>query len=398
MNINYRIIETNSWRLKVPDFVNSKSPVVVIPTIHPRGDQRVTRCAQVALNNGYRVHFIWEGEGEGFVNESITEELVSPSASFAKRIARLPIIYIKSIKSDQKYWHIHDYYMLPFAYLGNFLKGVRVIYDVHEYYPEYYSSKVPLWLHKISSAVIKNFQLSVSKKIGGVNVVAESMSLEFESMGIPTAVSPNYPITDQFIQKTNVSNSPPRNVIHTGSLSESYGMEIILRVAERLHELGSDIRIDVVRRFPNKATETKFNNLLDNSTAKTNLRIIEPVSAHEIASLLTQYRVGLSMICDSGQNDLAVPTKLYEYVMADLHIIGTNKTAQRKFLEDWGCFELFEETEAARMAESINAICHLPFEETQRKNGKIAMKELSWDQGPSNSLGALMLRVFKKSN
>lgn len=390
MSLDYREVVTERWRLRVPTALGPDSPLVCVPTIHPRGDQRILRCTQVLLDAGFRVEIIWEGEGTASTDVAVYERLIPKSRSFAERISKLGRLTLMAFRSGARNWHIHDFYMLPSALLAR-MRGIRTIYDVHEYYPEYYSSKFPSPFRRITARAISTFEVHVARKIGGANVVAELMSAPFRDGAVPLAVSPNYPSRTPVSYYKDKSRS---GAIHIGTLSSTYGMVQLIDVAEHLNKLDPTLTVDLVKKFPNKATEDRFHELLETSDASESVRLLPPVRPSEVPSLLSRYVVGLSTILDAGQNDIAIPTKLYEYVLGGLTTVGTKRTAQERFLEEWGRADLFSDDDALGMALAIVA-AHAPaaIEEAAAK-ALLAEEYLQWEQGPANSLQRLVYSVF----
>lgn len=390
MSLVYREVETERWRLQVPRALSPDSPLVCVPTIHPRGDQRILRCTQVLLDAGFRVEIIWEGNGTPSTDLGVYEHIIPKSNSFAERISKLGRLTLMAFRSSARNWHIHDFYMLPSALLAR-MRGIRTIYDVHEYYPEYYSSKLPAPLRPIVAGAISRFQVSVARKVGGANVVAERMSVPFRDRGVPLAISPNYPSHTSTPDATNESRS---GAIHIGTLSPTYGMVQLIDVAVHLHRLDPTLTIDLVKRFPNKATEERFYKLLESANILGSIRLLEPVRPSEVPALLNRYVVGLSTILDAGQNEIAIPTKLYEYVNAGLTTVGTRRPAQEQFLAEWGRSELLSDEDSLGMAVAIVA-AHTPvaMEEASAK-AVLAKQHLHWEKGPANSLKLLVRSVF----
>ncbi|GAA4776850.1 hypothetical protein [Citricoccus nitrophenolicus] len=390
MSSAIRTVSTAKWALHVPKSTAEDAPLICIPTIHPRGDQRILRCTQVLLDAGFRVKFIWEGLGKPSADAVVSEELIAPSHSLRQRLIKLSGLTSKALHTNANNWHIHDFYMLPSALLAS-ARGVRTIYDVHEYYPEYYASKLPMAVRPAVRGAIAGFQSSVARIIGGVNVVSAAMTPEFDRKGIPTAITPNYPYRMLASKRDAASRS---GAIHIGTLSETYGMEQLISIGEHLADQGSDISLDLIKKFPNKSTEQAFFARLNSSRASSVIRLIDPVRPTEIPSLLDGYAVGLSTILNAGQNDIAVPTKLYEYVLAGVTVIGTRRSAQQSFMENWGQAFLFEDEDTRGMAK---AIIDAHRETTKARSFQAAQEadgHLSWELGPAKSLTALAQIVF----
>lgn len=394
-----RSVVTDKWVLDVPASTKDDAPLICIPTIHPRGDQRILRCAQAALNAGYRVKFFWLGTGVPSSDVAAAEEIFPRAHSLAERLTQLPRLAMHAYRHRPAGWHIHDFYMLPMALLVRVLFKTPIIYDVHEYYSVYYSAKLrlPLPLRRVIASFVDVFQVWSTKIIGGANVAAHQMADKYEARGIPVSISPNFPLSSYYTAiRLDKYEARRRRVIHTGTLSEPYGMKLIVDLAAECRNCNYDVIFDVVKRFPNSTQEEKFYSYLNNQGQLDNLRLIDPVSADQIPGLLSSYGIGLSMILAEGQNELAIPAKLYEYVLMGLSVVGTKRRAQEDFLQKYGVAELRDEMQIKELADAVDMLSRsqtdLPTSIEQK--ALKARGELFWESGPEPELRRLFARVF----
>jgi glycosyltransferase involved in cell wall biosynthesis len=372
--------------------------LVVVPTIHPRGDQRILRCAQVALDAGYRVEFIWLGEGKASTDVAVAEQVLPPARSFLGRIRSLPTISRSARRRDVTLWHIHDLYLLPLAWWWHRRHHRPVIYDVHEYYSIYYSEMLPLpsparrWVRRL----IDSLQVRITRKIGGANVVAEPMADLYHSRDVPVSITPNLPLAAPYRQvEIQPFESRRHRVVHTGTTSEGYGMRILIDVAAECARRNSNISFDLIRRFPNHNSELAFREHLERRGDPDNLNLIDPVSPHHMPALLRDYGIGMSTILDRGQNDLAIPSKLYEYAMMGIVLVGTDRRAQAAFAKRWCTSFLFDDGDVRGMADAIATIADEPIVDDQRllSQAVAARAELAWEGESSHNLTALLGRL-----
>jgi len=333
-----RIVETTAWKLSVPADLTLEAPLLVIPTVHPRGDRRILRCAQAALDAGFRIHLLWLGEGEDISTDTVVGESVFPSPRSAW--ARLRSVgQVSNIASelDGAIWHIHDYYFLGRARAWAKRTGRAVLYDVHEYYADYYSAKVPVprALQRLVAKFIERYQVDAALKIGGANVVTEAMAVSFRSKGVPTTVSPNFPLLAQF---DHLPEKPFAerwsHVLHIGTLTTVYGTQLLVELARRSEERQLPFSFSAIERFPSPAHREIFLELVAKAGNPKNLHLIPPRPVHDMPALLATAGFGLSLLAIDGQNEMAIPSKNYEYVMAGMVDVVSNRAAQRSFVQE----------------------------------------------------------------
>ncbi|WP_336501626.1 glycosyltransferase [Microbacterium paraoxydans] len=392
-------IDTGAWILHAPQELSTSAPIVCVPTVHPRGDQRVVRVAQAALDAGFRVAFIWPGAGRPSVDPRVREVLLPSPRTTRERLRLVPTVDRRAREAQADVFHIHDLYLLPFAARWARRRGVPFVYDVHEHYGVYYASRLRLSgrLGDLAARTIDAAQRRWVRAGGGVDAVADEIAAPYREAGIPVSVSPNYPlvVSSASLPISVLSHRPPR-AIHIGTLSAPYGMERLVKLAAALQARPGGLGIDVVDRFPHAQSRADFEATVRRYGSPDNLRVIPVVSAHEIPALLAQYRVGLSTIEAGGQNDIAIPTKLYEYVRAGLVVVGTDRGAQRRFLSAHGVGLVSDDD--AELADATAAYLRddAALDAEVRRAAEHARELLDWSR-VSTSIGDLLKEVRRLS-
>jgi glycosyltransferase involved in cell wall biosynthesis len=390
-----RSVGTDAWRLNVPQTVTAASPLLVVPTVHPRGDRRIVRCAQVALDEGFRVHFIWLGEGEASSNALVSETVLPSPPNARERISMVRTVARIAAEKPAALWHIHDYYMLSEA--KRWSRKVRrpVLYDVHEYYASYYSEKLPLprFARRVAAAAIERYQVRAAKSLGAANVVTEMMAEPFRSAGVPVAVSPNYPMLAQFQGLPSTAFEARRwSVLHIGTLSREYGTELLVALAARSAERGLRFEFHIVSRFPSRDHEVDFRRLLDAASHPSNIVMLDARPTHEMPALLARMGFGLSLLMPDGQNESAIPSKNYEHAMAGLVNVVTMRKAQRAFSEMNAVTVSGDAGSVDAILDGMLRLAENPVETDAdlRAKSAAAKESFTWERGVAPALAAQM--------
>lgn len=390
-----RVVATEAWRLLVPRTTGADAPLLVIPTVHPRGDRRIIRCAQVALDVGLRVHILWLGHGSPSTDVAASETVLVAPKNAIERIRLVRSVARSAAAHPAMVWHIHDFYVLGAAKRWQRRTGRSVLYDVHEYYPMYYSQRVraPRFLQRFLAAGIERYQVRAAKRLGGANVVTEQMAAPFRAAAVRTTVSPNYPLLEQFRGLPVAPFAERRwRVLHIGTLSQDYGTHLLLDLASRAAARGLPFEFEVIARFPSVAHEADFLRQLDAVGAVPNLRLIPPRPTHEMAELLGTAGFGLSLLTASGQFEEAVPSKSYEHAIAGLVDVVTDRAAQRHFAETHGVPVSGHGDDPDRMLDQMLALAE-DAEETDRRLREVsaaAAQRFTWEAAVEPGLSALL--------
>lgn len=394
------VVETDAWKLVVPRHVTADSPVICIPTVHPRGDRRIVRCAQVALDAGFRLSFIWLGEGVPSDHPAIQEQLLPTPGSARERILATRAVARAASDVEAALWHIHDYYMLAQGRRWHRRCGRPVVYDVHEYYGDYYASKFPLpaRFRRILANQLDRYQARMVAGMGGANLVAADMSPAFERRGVPISTCPNFPSIEQF-REDLVAPFAERSadVVYTGSLTRSYGMEMLVALAARAHERGDTFRFRAISRFPSEDARTDFARLVSDAGNPPNLTILEPMASHEIPSLLAQSGFGLSLLHPSDpQFEIAVNSKNYEYAVMGIVVVATNGAALKQFVSQFAVGTTANSTELDTLLDSMKMFATEPADTDAklRMTMATARRYFTWEGQCAPELTNLYERVL----
>jgi glycosyltransferase involved in cell wall biosynthesis len=398
-----RVVSTSAWRVTVPASVVDTSPLLVIPTVHPRGDRRIVRCAQVALDAGFRVHFLWLGEGADASGDTAAAETLFPPPKHAleriRRVGRTSRA-AASLKGDM--WHVHDFYFLRQAKRWRRKSGRAVLYDVHEYYADYYAGKLPLprAIRRLVSRILETYQTSAAAQLGAANVVTEKMAAPFRAAGVPVVVSPNYPLAAQF---DGLPSRPfaerSTQVLHIGTLSEEYGTALLLELAQRSKARDLPFVFTVISRFPSPDHQRAFELAAHAAGRPDNLRLIPTRPTHEMPALLGSAGFGLSLLAVDGQNEAAVPSKNYEHVMAGLIDVVSDRKAQRAFAEEHAVAVSGHGDSADLILDRMVRLAedHQPTDARLREKSLSARSKFTWELAVEPELAELMSHLLARA-
>ncbi|MCI9888336.1 glycosyltransferase [Micrococcales bacterium 31B] len=396
-----QLIEARGWQIEIPD-VPFNGKTIVVPTVHPAGDRRVVRCAQSALNAGFGVHFIWMGgvPGEHRHHERVSEYCLPEAGSFKDRFLAMPRILGLALRGDYDGAHIHDYYFLGGALVWKALRRRPVLYDVHEYYAEYYAERLPAGrqLGAVYRPLLEALQVGAARVLGGANVVTERMAKSFRRGHVPIAVTPNFPLFSSF-GAAAIPSTPDRlkRVVHVGTMTADYGSLVIAEAAKLLKDLDQGYRLAVFNRYPQETEKQKFLERCRDLGVLDFIEFIEPMASHEVPGELSKHGIGLSLLAATGQNNAAQPAKLFEYAILGLGIVGSQLDGHRRLVQQAGMGRLVNPASPQEVVDAIVALNRDPEATVAAVNrGQTwARKNLTWEDVSSPGLERLMKVVFR---
>jgi len=394
-------IATDRWRLRVP-LVESSGREVAVVTVHPAGDRRILRCLQSALDGGFDAHVLWLSDDsmEASPHPRLRETRIPAKSSFAGRLLGIPRLYRRASKLSPAIWHVHDFYLLPAAYLLARRSHRPVVYDVHEYYPVYYSSKlrIPASMRRLVERTIAAFETSVTVRIGGANAISETLAARFKAAGAPAVSTPNYPLTEHAPDPPPSDPTRFRRVVHTGSLTPEYGCDVLVAMAHRLVELDPSIQLLVVGRYPSEKARAHFQHTLRAGGTPANLTMVDPMPAHAVAQFLSTCGIGLSLLQDDGELPVSIPSKLFEYAKAGLAVVAGDLPASRQFIERHATGALVPPGDPEAFACAVAKLASEAEDAAPRaaEAARSATSSLSWERSCSPALQSLYEQLLAR--
>lgn len=146
-------------------------------------DRRVLREARALVERSHRVRIIaWDREGRHTARETVDGveiERVSVSSAYGtglRRLGKWPIYASRVLALlRQKDWHAvhcHDLDTLPIGYVHARRRGIPLIFDAHESYPDLIAPQVPGW----AVAVARRLERYLVRRVDALVTVGELLA------------------------------------------------------------------------------------------------------------------------------------------------------------------------------------------------------------------------------
>jgi glycosyltransferase involved in cell wall biosynthesis len=309
-----------------------KFSVAIVTSIHPDYDKRVWRHALSLSKYGIKVYLIcpWnvkKGESEKYDNIVF----LPFKRNFFRPLNSLSILKeIYSHFREIDIIHFHDLDILLSMSAVSFFKPV--VYDIHENYHEEMLNKerIPSKLRLPISKIVKILGYLFAKKIKNLVFVVPSQSEDYPK-------SSNKVLIRNFASLSLASNFKDNylcrenKILFTGSMYETNGCFLLLDIAEKMLERGVDAKIVVTDRFSSTKIKSKFINKIYEKNL-TNISIIQPVLPDQIMELLNTSTIGISPNLRVLKQELALPTKIFEYMAAGIPQVASDLFFIKKYI------------------------------------------------------------------
>jgi glycosyltransferase involved in cell wall biosynthesis len=352
--------------------------IVHITSAHETDDDRIfhKECRSLA-EHGLAVTVVGPGqESRSLAGVCILG--VPPSGS--GRLRRMSItvwrLLARCLRLPADVYHFHDPELIS---LGLVLKacGRRVVYDVHEDYPQKILSKdwINPLLRRPLSVIMAAVEAAAGRLFDGIVAVTPSIAARFPPAKTITLC--NYPMLEEF---SAVGGTPygkrPFQVCYVGGLSEVRGLFDMVAAAELVHG-GAPQCLQLAGQFESDDEEAQSRARPGWARVHYRGRLDRP----GVARLLANARAGLVVLHPDRCFMEAYPIKMFEYMAAGLPVVASDFPLYREILDDGACGLLLPPADPAAIARAIEWIFAHPDEaQAMGEHGRQRVERLyTWE-------------------
>ncbi|MBN2214074.1 MAG: glycosyltransferase family 4 protein [Bacteroidales bacterium] len=336
--------------------MNEARHICMISCLHGLYDDRIYWKEALSLRkNGYEVTHIGVGdENSDYVSEHGIRLVQVKRKRYLKnpytdKILRFflsgPSIYLQIldiaavVKADA--YHFHD---LQINKIGLKLRKLphkpKVIYDVHEPYPESFrfahtSNFLGRLIHLFFSIYVRYWELECSRKYDLVIATEENVAKKFKDyLHQEDKVRIIYNYTNlQPAKKVFPAESKIYDAIYAGSIRSTRGVWQIIRAVKMAGDRGKPFRVLFIGPVFEKNLKKKLLRFLTRYKLTQNIIIKEPVPYEMIGSFYEQSKTGLIIFNDNPVNRTILPIKLFEYMAYGLPVLCSNFGHLKNYIE-----------------------------------------------------------------
>ncbi|MCE9614318.1 MAG: glycosyltransferase [Lentisphaerae bacterium] len=311
--------------------------VAIVTSIHPDFDSRIWKHATSLAAAGLTVHLIcpWQVP----TGTSRNGVVLHTFPRIARRLARPLLVPLRvgallaPLLGKVDLVHFHDLDLLPF--MAVLAARTPCVYDVHENYAEEMLVKawLPTPLRRPCRALVQTLHRILPRAIGHIVFVVPEQSREFPPDRFHTLQVCNYASLSLVENARDNYEDRPDTVIFTGAHYKENGSLLLLDVAQLLEQRGSPLRFRVTDRFVSTAFRRHFEEEISRRRL-TRVEIIPSVPSDRIMSLLNEATIGISPNLRVRKQELAIPTKLFEYLAAGLPVVASDLPFARNLLSN----------------------------------------------------------------
>jgi glycosyltransferase involved in cell wall biosynthesis len=201
-----------------------------------------------------------------------------------------------------------------------------VVYDVHENYPEEMLDRhwIPGILRVPLYYGVHWYQSLLSRIIRNVILVTPSQALQFNHQGMHTFYLRNFASLLLIDEVKNDYMERPDVVVFIGSGYESNGIFLLLEIADLVKPLYPHVKFLLPDRFASAKFRKTFMLGREEKGLSDTVILFPNILPHKLMSVLNQATIAIAPNLRVPKQEMAIPTKLFEYMAAGLPIITSD--------------------------------------------------------------------------
>ncbi len=335
--------------------MNIRVKVCLISSMHSLFDDRIYWKEALSLKNfGYDVYHLGVGEADKEITSDHGIKLIMAGKkkyfdnpyidklfrilSFRKSIYRKLFRIAADLKADV--YHFHD---LQINKIGRKLKNLphkpKLIYDVHEDYPEmilqYYKIRGLLGIFlKLYANYIRKWELKKSKNCDYIISAYPSIATKFHNYLNLENQSIIYNFTNLNPKKIIDFRAKTIDVLYCGLMNKlRAGMEI-LQAAKLCVKEKKDIKFLFLGPIPDPELKQSMIEYIEENGLKENINIKDPVPYNKMDEYFSKSKIGLGIFMPIKIFHTAIQVKTFEYMVYGMPIVCSNFGYINKFVTE----------------------------------------------------------------
>jgi len=358
-----------------------RAKVCVLTSVHPPFDGRIFhRAAKSLAKAGYEVVLIARHDKEEVVDGVRVVPLPPPKNRMHRMTRVLWRVYRLAVKENADVYHFHDPELMIVGLLLKW-RGKKVIWDVHEHYPNSILDKfyIARPLRRFISKSFDLFERAVVRFFDYVIYTTPFVGQRYQTMKVPSGPVENYPI----IKLSETFERQPRErIIYLGGMARIRGLVEVVEAFAVVAKKHPRWELCLVGSSRPASFEQELRDLARKLGVEANVKFIAWVPYEEKERLSSQASMGIITYLPYSNNTSCLPNKLFDYMLVGLPVVASDFPLYKEVVESSRCGLLVDPTRPEEIARAMEHLIEHPQEAKQMgENGRRAVLEkFNWEK------------------
>ncbi len=321
----------------------TKKKICMITTRHLPGDPRIFEKESRSLREmGFSVEIVVPVGKLPENKHGVTFRTFQKKQGPLRKINTLLETYMASKAADADVYHCHE--IDASLFIGYLLKkrakhkNVKLIFDCHEFWLGYFSSRVPRFVRWLFQAVFIMYEKFIIKHCDAI-ITANSIERSYYQILFPTKEIQIIYNTPHLVEsKLPKPIEKQYDLCFEGVLNFVRGEKILFELIKKFKEDDQDIKLLVVGKIQEGACQQWADDYIEQHDLQENIIFTGWQRYDKINSFLSQCKIGIFLYQHSTNNLLAgPPNKLFNFMKAGLPIVAPDLPETKSILSEIGC-------------------------------------------------------------
>lgn len=306
---------------------------------------------------GMRVTLLADVEGE----QSVDGVRLVPTKLRGKlvRLLGAPRLLPKLRRIGADIYHFHDPELLPWMFLFQLMNPrVRVIYDVHEYFPEallvtnFFRLGI---VNRVMSVVVRYVEPLLARRLRGVVGVTEPIAARFEGGRARVGVVRNVVRLGSIESdgRPHPRSGPHPKIVLGGSIHPARCMEELVLAMGVLKQRGTRLDLLCVGSPSPPEFGARLVAVAKETGVSEQLEMIDHLPFRDYQRLVGESSIGVVLYAPGANNEMGVPNRLYEFMAHGLAVVATDFPEVARVVRDAACGVLIESARPELLADAM---------------------------------------------
>lgn len=257
-------------------------------------------------------------------------QIVNGSTTKRKRLGRMLFtareVYRKARSIDADIYHFHDPELLPYvAKLKR--KNKIVIYDAHEDLPRQIMGKEYLRFKKTIAKIVEWYENKVAQKVDAVVAATPFIAARFQKINPTSKAINNFPLMSEIDFSGRAQDDVTNTICFIGNISRIRGTQELVDSLQY-----TDATLDLAGEIPSDLRQS-----LEHSKGWKQVNELGYIDRKTALNIKQKAVAGIVTFLPLPNHIDAQPNKIFEYMAAELPVIGSNFPLWKELIEGNKC-------------------------------------------------------------
>jgi glycosyltransferase involved in cell wall biosynthesis len=358
-----------------------RAKVCMMTSVHLPFDGRIFhRAAKSLAQAGYEVVLIARHDKEEVIDGVRVVPLPQPKNRIHRMTKVLWRLYRLAVQEDADVYHFHDPELMIVGLLLR-LHGKKIIWDVHEHYPNSILDKyyIPKPFRRLVSKSFDLFERAVVRFFDYVIYTTPFVGQRYQTMKVRSGPIENYPIIR--LSET-FQREPQKKIVYLGGMARIRGLVEVVEAFALVVGKHPEWELCLVGLSRPASFEQELRDLAEKLGIAAHVNFVAWVPYEEKERLSSQAAMGVITYLPCSNNTSCLPNKLFDYMLVGLPVVASDFPLYREVVEPNHCGLTVDPTRPEAIARAMEYLIEHPHEAKQMgANGRRAVLErYNWEK------------------